>query len=346
MRFFENPSFPAELAGILHQIGARTFRQDAADDRLDAGEVLYVLKALEYVYAQTADKEYPEFLAKTLLPVDSSVPSGAETFTYYQMDKLGKAKWIQNYATDFPNVAAKLTRFNAPIGAVGIGYQYTIQDVRAAMSVQYGIGASLDQTLADAARFAHESFIDDVAAFGSSARGIKGFVNHSAIPAITVSAGGGSWATLTLTDANNNLIVADLNKLCAAPEQASLGIHKPDTLILPLSVKPRVMMPNSINSFNPEPLLKTWLKSQEDIKNVFFWSKLDAANSDSNLTAGVARAMVYKRDPRIVQLVVPQLFEQFPPQPRGMAFKVPCHSRIGGVKLPYPLACASMNVGT
>ncbi len=346
MKFFKQNSFPAELAGILHSIGARTLRADAAEDRLDAGEVAYVLKALEYVYAQAADKEYPELLAKTLLPVDMSVPTGAESFTYYQWDKIGKAKFIQNYATDFPNVAAFLKRFNAPIGALGIGYQYTIQDVRAAQSVQYGNGAPLDQIFADTARLAHEMKVDDVAAYGESARGIKGFVNHSAIPAITVSAGGGNWAALTLTDANNNLIVADLNKLANAPEQATFGLRKPDTLILPLSVKPRVMAPNSINAFNPAPLLKTWLQNQEDIKNVFFWSKLDAANSAGALAAGVARAMVYKRDPSVVALVIPQLFEQFPPQPRGMAFKVPCHSRIGGVKLPYPLACASMNVGT
>ncbi len=348
MKFFQSPRFLPELRDALTKIGVTTLRQDAADDRLDAGETLYLAKALEYVYAEAANVEYPEMLAKTLFPVDTRVPSGAESWSYLQWDSFGKAKFIQNYATDFPNVAARMKRFNKPCAGVGIGYQYTIQDLRAAQAVQYGQGAQLDSILATAARFAHELFVDDVAAYGSSSRGIDGFVTHSAIPAVTVSAGGGAWTTTlaTVNDTNNAIIVADLNALANAPEQATLGIRKPDTLILPLSVKPRVMAPSAISQFNPGPLIKLWLDQQEDIKNVFFWSKLDAAQSDSNLSAGTARAMVYKRDPSVVGLVIPQMFEQFPPQPKGMAFKIPCHSRVGGIKLPYPLACAKMNVGT
>jgi hypothetical protein len=348
MKFFQNPGYLPEFHALLRGMNLPTMRTDSADDRVDAGEAAYVLKALEYVYAEAANKEYPELLAKTLIPVDTRVPSGAESWSYYQWDRVGKAKFIQNYATDFPNVAAFLTRFNKPVAGVGVGYQYTIQDLRAAMAVQFGQGAQLDQIFADTARMAHEMFIDDVAAYGSSTRGIDGFVTHGSIPAVAVSAGGGAWTTAlaTVNDTNNAIIVADLNKLTQSVEQATLGIRKPDTLILPLSVKPRVMVPSSISQFQSGSLMKLWLEQQDTIKNVFFWSKLDAAQSNSNLTAGIARAMVYKRDPSVVSLVIPQLFEQFPPQARGMAFKVPCHSRIGGIKLPYPLACATMNVGT
>lgn len=347
MKFFKSQAFLNEFTAWCNQIGLQSLRTDSADGRLDAGEAAYVLKALEYVYAEAANKEYPELLAKELLPVDTRVPSGAESWTYYQWDRIGKAKFITNYATDFPNVAAFLKRFNKPCAGVGVGYQYTIQDLRAAQAVQYGQGAQLDSIFAETARLAHEIFIDDVAAYGDSARGIDGFVNHSAIPSVAVSAGGGAWTTTlaTVNDTNNAIIVADLNKLANAPEQATLGLRKPDTLLLPLSVKPRVAVPSSISQFNPGSLIELWLKQQDTIKNVYFWSKLDAAQSNGNLTAGVARAMVYKRDPSVVGLVIPQLFEQFPPQPKGMAFKVPCHSRVGGVKLPYPLACATMNVG-
>lgn len=346
MKFFSNPQFLSALAGRLHDVGLTTLRQDAADDRLDAGETLYLAKALEYVYAEAASVEYPELLAKQLFPVDTRVPSGAESWSYLQWDSIGKAKFITNYATDFPNVAARMKRFNKPCAGVGIGYQYTIQDLRAAQAVQYGQGASLDSMLATAARMAHEMFIDDVAAYGNAARGIDGFVTHSAIPAVTVSAGGGGWSTslATVNDTNNTIILADLDKLANAPEQATLGLRKPDTLILPLSVKPRVTAKSSL--YDNRPLIAAWLDRQDAIKNVYFWSKLDAAQSDGNLATNTARAMVYRRAPDVVGLVIPQMFEQFPPQARGMALKIPCHSRVGGIKLPYPLACAKMNVGT
>jgi len=344
MKFFNTPSFAARFMGMLEGMGLTSTRTDSADGRLDAGEVAYVLKALEYVFTETYDKEYPELLAITLLPVNTRVPSGAESYSYYQWDKTGTAMFITNYATDFPAAEVNLKRFNAPIHGIGNSYQYTIQDIRAAQAVQFGQGASLDTMKAEAARFVHAVFVDQVAAFGDSARGIKGFVNHSDIPDVTPISGAWTTTLATISDANNFAIVNDLNKLVNAAEQATLGLHKPDTLILPLSVKTRVMAPTS--SFDRAPLLKTWLANQENIKSVFFWAKCDAANSGGKLTAGVARAIAYKRNPRILEYVLPQPFEQFPPQQIGLAFKVPCHSRTGGVSIRYPLACQRMNVGT
>ena len=56
--------------------------------------------------------------------------------------------------------------------------------------------------------------------------------------------------------------------------------------------------------------------------------------------AGVDKAIVYRRDPEALTLEVPQDFEQFAPQEKGLAFEIPCHSRIGGVILYYPISVA------
>ena len=70
------------------------------------------------------------------------------------------------------------------------------------------------------------------------------------------------------------------------------------------------------------------------ITDVDFWHKLDLADA-----AGTGPRMVtYQRDPEVLELVIPQEFEQFPPQARNLAFVVPCHARVGGVVVYYPLA--------
>jgi hypothetical protein len=46
----------------------------------------------------------------------------------------------------------------------------------------------------------------------------------------------------------------------------------------------------------------------------------------------------------VVHLVIPQDFEQMPPQPKNLAFSVPTHGRIGGVTFHYPLAAAYMDL--
>jgi hypothetical protein len=48
--------------------------------------------------------------------------------------------------------------------------------------------------------------------------------------------------------------------------------------------------------------------------------------------------MIYRKDPDALVLIVPQEFEQFPPEQRGMEFITACHLRTGGVVSFYPLS--------
>ena len=41
--------------------------------------------------------------------------------------------------------------------------------------------------------------------------------------------------------------------------------------------------------------------------------------------------------------MIPQEFEQFPPQPRNLSLIIPCHKRFGGVSLRYPMAITYMD---
>lgn len=325
---------------LAQQLTLAGFKLDG--DVTDAGEAALVAKALEYVFAEVYLFEYPELLALQLMDLDSSVPAGAETFSYFMWQRVGTAKFISNYATDFPASDAFLVRTNSPVAGVGNSYQYTIQDLRAAAAVQYGTGMPLDSIRAQAARDAHMQFIDQVAAFGDSVRGLPGFANNANVPAVSIN---GAWTTTlaTVSDTNNALIVQDLTKLSMQPEQATIGLHKANTIVFPLSVKPRLM--SFTSTYDRRPLLTTWLANQEDIKNVYFWNKLDAANSGAALNTGTARVIAYKRDKRIVRLVVPLPFTQHPPQQFGLAFKVICESRIGGSMIVYPLAMVYANAG-
>lgn len=346
MKFFKNPLFAARFFADLASMGGGT--PGNPEGRVDSNEQAFTIRGLEHIFQQTYDVLYPQLKARSLFPVNTQVPSGANSYTYVQVDKRGEARWITNYANDFTNAEVLMNEFTGYVKAFGSGFSYSVQDLRAAAAVHLGVGMPLDKLRADAARFACEIFLDDVAAYGSTAQNIKGFVTHADIPTVTVSSGGGAWTTAlaTVNAANNAIIIADLNKLVNTPEQSTLGIETPDTLLLPLSVKPRLTSPMDMSVFHASSLIDHWLKGQDTIKEVVYWSKLDAAQSNGNLSAGTARAMVYRKDPRVVELVEPQPFEMFEPERRGMTFFVACHERTGGITIRYPLACAKMNVGT
>lgn len=310
-----------------------------ADRRYDAGEVAFVAKDLDYVIAKTYDKEYPENKGLQLVPVDTSVDPGAESFSYGQWDMIGKAKWISDYAKDFPMVEALLKRFTYSIAAIGVGYQYTIQDLRKSAMRRLSIGKSLDQARADAAALAHAQFVDRVLCYGDTARGLDGFINHPDIP--TVSLPNGSWDTLTSSDADRDKIAVDLTFISQAPEIATIQRYIADTLLLPLSMKRKLMSPTS--TYLKQPLILNWLQNNENIRSIVWWNRLDAAYSEGAYTAGEAIAIAYKKSPDVLWFCIPLQFTQHPPQQEGLAFKVPCESRVGGMAVPRPLACARAN---
>ena len=55
---------------------------------------------------------------------------------------------------------------------------------------------------------------------------------------------------------------------------------------------------------------------------------------------GLDRMAVYRRDPDALTLEIPQDFEMLEEQARGLEYVTPCHSRIGGVIVYYPLSIA------
>ena len=329
INFAENPAILAQIESLLSVNG----------DRVDAGEVAFVAKDLQFVFAQTYDIEYPELKATQLIPIDDSVDPGAESYTYGQWNFVGKAMFISDYSKDFPMVDANLTMLVFPTAGIGIGYQYSIQDLRKSAMRKISKGKSLDQVRADTARRAHEQFIDDVAAFGDTKRGLKGFVNHPDAP--TVSLTNGSWNSLDTSDVSNGKIASDLTQLAMASEIATLGLYVSDTLLLPLSMKTRLYNPTS--TYVRQPLILNWLQNQENIKSVVWWNRLDAAYSNGAYVSNEALAIAYKKSPEVLKYVVPLPFTQHPPQQVLLTWVIPCESRTGGVCLIRPLAVQRAN---
>lgn len=65
-------------------------------------------------------------------------------------------------------------------------------------------------------------------------------------------------------------------------------------------------------------------------------STTDTATQQSGL------ALVYEKNPRVLQLVISQEFEQFPPQQDGLIWEIYCHMRTGGVNVIRPLAVMTL----
>lgn len=298
--------------------------------RLDAGETATLARQLEHVYAKTYDVLYTELKARRLVPLDTTVDNAADYFTYQQWDSFGMAKIISNYADDLPRVDALAREFTSPLKSIGSSYAYNIQDMRRSAKA----GNALPQRRAKIARRAHELAFDDIVAFGNADAGLGGFLNHANVP--IVSAVTGQWVTNSATPLQ---MIADLNALVDSIVLVTKETFVPDTLVLDNKAFQILnSTPMSSTGDADKTVLRFFLDNNPYIKTVEQWNKLNAAGA-----GGTSRAVAYKRSEEVLAAVESQPFEQFPPQWRNFEAVIATHSRVGGVRVQYPLAIAYMD---
>jgi hypothetical protein len=310
----------AALAAYIQREGQRF--------NMDAAESMFFARQLEEIRARTFDTKLVELKARMLIPVDNSVPPGADVVTYRQFSGSGTAKIIASYADDLPRADAFGKEFHVPIKSLGASYGYNIQEIRAAQMV----GLPLEQRRANNARRAVEELIDKIAQTGDADTGLVGLLNQSA--ALTFAVPNGASGHADWADKTPSEIISDMNGMVNLVINTTHEVEHPDTMLIPVAqysdISSRPWNPN--NSSNVT-VLEFFLKNSPWISEVEPWYALAGAGA-----GGLDRAVVYKRDPDHLMLVISQEFEQFPPQPKNLEFVVPCHARCGGVQAPYPLA--------
>ena len=317
----------AELQGMAASVAAWGIANPETGRRLDAGETATIARQLLYIKARTFDVKYPMFKARDFIPVSHEVPSGAETWAYWQWDMYGMAKIVANYATDFPRADVVKREFQMPIKSLGDSYAYTVQDMRRIAFMAPQGGGQLDVKRAAAARRAIEAAIDDIAAVGSADAGFSGFVNNGNIPIFALPTG--QWAVSTALQ-----MIGDLNAMVQKIITQTNQVEIPDVMLFPIDAF-QIITQTPFSTLSSYTVATWFLDNNPYIQEIDQWVKLNKANAGG--TGG--RIVTYRRDEEVLSLEIPQEFEQFAPQLEGMEYQIPCHARIGGVGIYYPLAC-------
>lgn len=297
----------------------------------DANEAAFFDQELEHIKSKSYDVLRRELKHRLYIPVSFEAGPGAETIAYTQYDHVGTAKLISNYAEDLPLANVKGKKFVQSVESIGIGYQYSLQDVRASMMAN----KRLSDRQSAAAMRANGELEETLAATGKSGL-FSGFLNHANITAIQakdIGAGERRWIAGNKTaDQINDDVVYMIETILDATSER----EKPNTLLLP--TKEYVHAATKRIAETDETWMSWFLRTQPWIKNVGTWDKLKTADP-----SGGARVMAYDRSPEKVTLEIPQDFEILPAQPKGLAFLVPTHSRFGGVLYYYPLSACYLD---
>jgi hypothetical protein len=300
--------------------------RDGKPFRADAGETALLARQIEYVRAKTTDKVYAASKALLFIPIATDVPSGAQTFVTVQWDMAGSAKIISNFADDLPKVTVLAAERANMVHYIGNAYDYSVREMRNAAFA----GVPLSTKKADAARIIHERTIDDLAATGDSDANLPGFINNTNVPFVTPV--NGDWDNPATTSAQ---ILEDLYAMEWAIVITSKELFEPDTMLLAPSLY-KIVATKSYSDQNADTVLTVFLRNAKFIKTVDQWHKLENADAESN----GPRAVIYKKDPMVVEIVLPDPFTQEPAQWRNLVATINCTSTIGGVVVNYPLGIA------
>ena len=280
-------------------------------------------RALEYIIRKPYEAEYPELRAPEFIPLMTEVPPEAATFTYRMLDKMGQAAIIAESGNDAPKVGIKGQEWQQPIVTVGASYDYTILDTMRAARMNI----PLDAYLAEAARFACEYEMELLAAVGNANYGLAGLTNAPNITSSAQQSTTGSWVQQANSIGAASTINAQAPAVAVAQGIVSdilfakkgifvntLGIHQADLMLTTIPGYAALMSTPRSPAFTDDTLLD-WLEKVCQIQ-IEAWTQLDAAGSIS--VGGLSgRVMVYKRDPKVLNLVLAQPFTQLPPSRSG-----------------------------
>lgn len=300
---------------------------------LDADESIFFTRQLEAVKSRTYDKKFTELKVRQLIPVSFEAGPGAETIRYEQFDMVGLAKVVADYARDFPRADVRAKEFISSIKSLGSSYGYSVQEIRAAALA----GKPLQQRKADAARRAIAQQENRIALVGDASVNLPGWLTNPNIPNVVLPADGvGSLTTFASKITTPDLIVRDLNSVANAVVTQSNGVERPNTMLMPIAQKTLIgSTPRSANS--DTTVLNYFLQNNAaGIVDCDWLAELKATNG---FVSGDT-LICYDRNPNAMTLEIPQDFEQFRPQEKGLEFEVPVHQRIGGVLIYYPLSQA------
>ena len=297
---------------------------------LDDAQSIFFEREVERVKARTFDVKFPLLKARTVIPVSFEAPSHAESIVYQQFENKGKAKIIANYAGDLPRADIVGKEFTGKVRPIGASYGWNIQELRLSIAS----GKALNQRRATACKRAILQTENAVAWFGDANYGLIGLLTEANVAVVALPTDGSGSAT-TFASKTPDFVVRDIVNLCATISDQSKGVEAADTLLLPITQYNDIA--NRQRSIATDTTVLEWiLKTIPGLQNVEWVNELKNGNAAGNKDVMLA----YKRDPEKLVLEVPQDFEQFPVQEKGLEFVVNCHMRTGGITVHYPLSIA------
>jgi len=307
---------------------------DAAEARFiemqghfDEAKSIFLARQLAYVRSRVLQVPKAPLNAFTVFPVQTDVPSGAESAYQRIYDSVGMAEIISNYADDLHRVDVLADEIPVKVFTVGDAYGYNVKEIQSAQL------ANVNLTLynAQAARRAIDQKLNQLAWHGDERHHIIGFLNNPNISQVTLTADGTGNSTQIATKTFDK-VVRDFNEIINAIPEATQQVEIPNTVIMSTKVYDHVA--TTARSDHSDLTILDFLKrTHPEIQR---WLKVGELNGAGANNSDVIIAG--KFDPDYIKFEIPDRFLQMPVQVRNLEYVVNCYAYAIGVTVTLPMA--------
>lgn len=295
--------------------------------------VAFLMPQLTHIEREVYAIEYPEIRYPGLVPVDTTANEWTSSVTYMSLDATGRAEWYAGRAQDVPNANVLRAKYETPVKMASIGYEFDLEEI----SIAALAGQNLQIDKADAARNAAERFLDQRAMFGDLAVGFYGLVNNPNVPVGTVTPGAGGGTTFASKTPDE--ILSDFNGGLSGIWLGSNNVELADTVLMPDDIH-LLLSTRRLGGDNNSMTVLEWIeRNNAYTKRTRRPLTIEAVRGLKTAGAGgLARMVIYRRDPRVVKMHVPMPFRflRNPWQIGPIAWHVPGIFRFGGVDVRRP----------
>src|SRR4051812_37717327 len=140
----------------------------------DAAESGFVARQLESLRLGVYKIEFPELIGTQLVSTNTEDDTGAEFITFTIVNEVGEVKVSRDMAGDTPMVELFSSQTSAPIFSMRLGYQFSLQEARAAIKERKPLIA--DKAMA--CRENMERKLDEIIFIGEKTIGCLGVLNQ------------------------------------------------------------------------------------------------------------------------------------------------------------------------
>jgi hypothetical protein len=306
-------------------------------DESPAKALGYLTNNMQSLQSEIEETLYLNYRLNTLVPINSAIPEGAETYGYRVRDGYGEAGFIDTKGTNAGSSSVSYSIRSTPILQGGIDAEWTLQEVRNSLFA----GTPLQTDVLEFSTMACLNHMEKVGIVGDSSKGFTGLINNNSVSKVSSATGDEFKQSTDAADLINghiNKIIEDSSSIVGTRITQGLTIYLPISQFNFLSTK-KYSTDASKTLMDYIKFNNAWTASTGNPIDFKVLVELKGAGKLSDNTTIADRMLIAFNDSKVMEMGNPIMPRIIGIDNRMRKYIAPMEYSISQLNFKHPKAC-------